>query len=126
MYNRHPIRSRLVKALLIGGYFVLFAVHLHLRYALLPVFTNGKTTTTYAYQHPSKQCKVPGEKLQAKKAEVKLNKRFLPQQVYESLPGINMAPAAYVLVHVVYPITTPALCSTPTDHFYLRGPPAGA
>ncbi|WP_276483029.1 hypothetical protein [Paraflavitalea pollutisoli] len=127
MYRKHPQPSVLAKALLLGGYFVLFAVHLHLRYALLSFFTPGVTLAAQATQHPApKGYKVAGEHFKSTKAEGKLNKRFLPQQVNDLFPAVGIAPAMYVLVQAVYPATTPTLCSTPTDHFYLRGPPATA
>lgn len=125
MYSKHPQHARLAKALLMGAYFVLFAVHLHFRYAQPALRIAGNTTAAYHDQpYPSKTYKVQGWIFHVAKAEGKLNKRFMPQQVYESLPAIDLPPIAYDFVHPVYPVVTPALCSTPTDHCYQRGPPA--
>lgn len=124
MQRRHPSYTLLSKAVLIGVYFIFFAVQLHFRYAFLS-FGPFATQEAVVQQGdpPAKQVKSVGQQVHAAKQEAKLNKRYHPQTVFEALPAAETPRQAYTTVQQHVPLIASTLHSIAIVHSLQRGPP---
>lgn len=119
--------SWLIKCLFFGVYFIFFAVQVHLRYAFLPFQESNQQSTVAKYTTKESrslgQNTAPGKE---SKPEAKLNKRFYPTPVYESIPlQFDLQQKSIVLQKQVLALTPP-LSSTLLTCLLLRGPPASS
>lgn len=124
MYRRLSRHSLASKAILLGMYFVFFAVQLHLRYAFLSFYPFAPQAVSV--QQASKAAGYSTSNtnyVEAKKQEAKLNKRYYPQDLFGPLPAQAAPQQTYTAVHEHLLSAASPLNNNDVTYSFLRGPP---
>ncbi|AXY76189.1 hypothetical protein D3H65_20320 [Paraflavitalea soli] len=113
-----------MKAFLLGVYLVFFAVQLHFRYAFFSFFPSTAHQPVLHQTVQVQQQQSPGhQQIQVAAPQVKLNKRYQPQSVFEGLPALEVPKETYTAVEQHRTVIVAPLHSTIILHVFQRGPP---